>query len=134
VVSQDETEGGLRQILNFGHTIGHAIEAISGYGTYLHGEAISIGQVAAARLSSRQAGLPAGDVNRIERLFVEAGLPVRIDLGRRKLQRLKQAMLLDKKVAGGEITFVLAQGIGQVSWGHKVPLDRVGSVLTERLS
>ena len=51
VVGQDETESGLRAILNFGHTIGHAIEAISGYGKYLHGEAISIGQIAAARLS-----------------------------------------------------------------------------------
>src|SRR6185436_15778596 len=52
VVSQDETESGLRAILNFGHTIGHAIEAISGYGKFLHGEAISIGQVAAARIST----------------------------------------------------------------------------------
>src|SRR5208283_2685627 len=58
VVRQDETETGLRAILNFGHTIGHAIEAIAGYGKYLHGEAISIGQVAAAKLSVRAAGLP----------------------------------------------------------------------------
>ena len=58
VVGQDETESGLRAILNFGHTIGHALEAISGYGKYLHGEAISIGQVAAARLSQELLGLP----------------------------------------------------------------------------
>src|SRR6266478_4644580 len=58
VVGQDEKESGLRAILNFGHTIGHAIEAISGYGAFLHGEAISIGQVAAARLSARGLGLP----------------------------------------------------------------------------
>src|SRR5947207_2076119 len=58
VVRQDEHEGGLRAILNFGHTIGHALEAISHYGKYLHGEAISIGQVAAARLSAQVLGLP----------------------------------------------------------------------------
>src|SRR4051812_5397280 len=58
VVSEDETEAGLRAILNFGHTIGHAIEAISGYRKYLHGEAISIGQIAAARLSAMHLGLP----------------------------------------------------------------------------
>src|SRR5262249_48480678 len=61
VVAQDETESGLRAILNFGHTIGHALEAISQYGVSLHGEAISIGQVAAARLSARAAGLPASE-------------------------------------------------------------------------
>jgi len=59
VVGQDETEGGLRAILNFGHTIGHAIENSSGYGKFLHGEAIAIGQVAAANLSKQILGLPA---------------------------------------------------------------------------
>ncbi len=59
VVRQDETESGLRAILNFGHTIGHALEAISHYGKYLHGEAIAIGQVAAAKLSAQVLGLPA---------------------------------------------------------------------------
>ncbi len=73
VVGQDETEGGLRAILNFGHTIGHAIENISGYGKYLHGEAIAIGQVAAARLSAEALGLPAGDVERVTELFKRAG-------------------------------------------------------------
>ena len=63
VVAQDETESGLRAILNFGHTIGHALEAISNYGKYLHGEAISIGQVAAAKLSQEVLGLPAADVD-----------------------------------------------------------------------
>ena len=58
VVGQDETESGLRAILNFGHTIGHAIENISGYGKFLHGEAIAIGQVAAARLSALLMGFP----------------------------------------------------------------------------
>src|SRR5208337_4424395 len=80
VVSQDETESGLRAILNFGHTIGHAIENISGYGKYLHGEAIAIGQVAAARLSARVLGIPGRDVERIAGLFKRIGLPVTINL------------------------------------------------------
>src|ERR1044072_5547126 len=76
VVSQDETETGLRAILNFGHTVGHALEAISGYGKCLHGEAIAIGQVCAARLSERILGLPGADVERIRALRERAGLPV----------------------------------------------------------
>src|SRR4029077_3593309 len=73
VVRQDETEGGLRAILNFGHTIGHALEAISHYGKYLHGEAISIGQVAAAKLSVQVLKLPAVEAQRITDLFQRAG-------------------------------------------------------------
>src|SRR5258707_9888192 len=75
VVGQDETETGLRAILNFGHTIGHALENISGYGKYLHGEAIAIGQVAASKLSGELLGLPGADVERITELFRRAGLP-----------------------------------------------------------
>jgi len=114
VVGQDEKESGLRAILNFGHTIGHAIEAISGYGAYLHGEAISIGQVAAARLSARGLGLPEEDVTRIVGLFSRAGLPTSIRLNAAQLARLINAMSLDKKVSGGQVKFVLAQKIGKV--------------------
>ena len=121
VVGQDETETGLRAILNFGHTIGHAIEAISGYGRYLHGEAIAIGQVAAARLSAAVLGLPAEEVERITRLFERAGLPTTIDLPLAKRARLLAAMKLDKKVSGGLLKFVLARRIGEVVWGQKVP-------------
>src|SRR5205823_8295923 len=92
VVGQDETETGLRAILNFGHTIGHALEATSGYGKYLHGEAISIGQVAAARLSSRLTGLPERDANRIKNLFRGAGLPTEITMTRAQFDRLVAAM------------------------------------------
>jgi len=129
VVGQDETESGLRAILNFGHTIGHAIENISGYGKFLHGEAISIGQVAAAKLSQNVLGLPSGDVERIEKLFVQAGLPVKIKFNAAQRKKLFGAMKLDKKVSGGEITFVLAQKIGKVVWNQKVPADLIESVL-----
>ncbi len=120
VVGQDETESGLRAILNFGHTIGHAIENISGYGKYLHGEAISIGQVAAARISAAVLGLPELDVERIRALFQVAELPTQIRLNAVQRKKLFAAMRLDKKVSGGEIKFVLAKKIGETVWGQKV--------------
>jgi 3-dehydroquinate synthase len=131
VVGQDETEGGLRAILNFGHTIGHAIENISGYGKFLHGEAISIGQVAAAKLSRAVPGLPERDVERIKNLFQRAGLPVQIGLNSAKRQKLLAAMRLDKKVSGGEIKFVLAEKIGKVSWGRHIPENLIHGALDE---
>jgi 3-dehydroquinate synthase len=131
VVGQDETDDGLRAILNFGHTIGHALEAISGYGTYLHGEAIAIGQVAAAELSARLTGLPAADVTRIRNLFRRAGLPVAVKLNAPRRAQLLAAMKLDKKVSGGEIKFVLAKKIGKVEYGRNVPLSLIKGTLRE---
>jgi 3-dehydroquinate synthase len=134
VVGQDETESGLRAILNFGHTIGHAIENSAGYGKYLHGEAIAIGQVAAAKLSHQILGLPSGDVTRIEKMFVHAGLPVKIKLSLAQRKKLFAAMKVDKKVSAGEIKFVLAEKIGKVVWSQRVPdkliqqtLDKTGN-------
>jgi 3-dehydroquinate synthase len=121
VVGKDETETGLRSILNFGHTIGHAIENSSGYGKCLHGEAIAIGQVAAARLSHKVLGLPERDVERVKNLFVRAGLPTRIKLNPVQRKKLFAAMKLDKKVSDGEVKFVLARKIGAVEFGKKVP-------------
>jgi 3-dehydroquinate synthetase len=131
VVRQDETETGLRAILNFGHTIGHALENISGYGTYLHGEAISIGQVAAAKISVALTGLAKEEAARIEKLFLRAGLPVAVKLSPSRRARLLQAMQLDKKVSAGQVKFVLARKIGEVESGHKVPPDLIEKVLTE---
>ncbi len=130
VVSQDETESGLRAILNFGHTIGHAIENSVGYGKFLHGEAISIGQVAAAKLSNRILKLPQHDVERIENLFRRAGLPPQIKLNSAQRQKLFSAMRLDKKVSGGEIKFVLAKKIGRVVWGQKVSPALIDEILS----
>jgi 3-dehydroquinate synthase len=130
VVGQDETESGQRAILNFGHTIGHALEAISHYGKYLHGEAIAIGQVAAAKLSARGLGLSAREVVRINDLFERTGLPTSAKLNTRQRQRLLGAMRLDKKVSGGEITFVLAKRIGKVVWGQKVADSLIAQTLT----
>ena len=129
VVRQDETEGGLRAILNFGHTIGHGLEAISSYGKYLHGEALSIGQVAAARLSRELSGLPPDDVQRITKLLQAVGLPTHVRLASNQRAKLHAAMKLDKKVSGGDIKFVLARRIGQVVFGCKVPTSAVDAVL-----
>ncbi len=129
VASQDETESGLRAILNYGHTIGHGLEAISRYGKYLHGEAISIGQVAAAHLSARVLGLPARDVTRIREIFAAAGLPIGLKLRPAQRAALFEAMRLDKKVSGGEIKFVLARQIGQVEFGVKVPAEAIHAAL-----
>jgi 3-dehydroquinate synthase len=129
VVGQDETESGLRAILNFGHTIGHAIEAISGYGKYLHGEAISIGQVAAAKISAEQMGFPEEDVARVTQLFKRAGLPTNIKLTSVQRAKLFGAMKLDKKVSAGEIKFVLARKIGHVEFGQKVGTDTINRAI-----
>jgi 3-dehydroquinate synthase len=131
VVGQDEMEIGLRAILNFGHTIGHAIEAISGYGAYLHGEAIAIGMVAAARLSAELTGLSEPQVRRIAALLSRAGLPTTIRLDARQQTRLKEAMKLDKKVSAGEVKFVLARRIGEVTPGHLVSADLIARVLAQ---
>jgi 3-dehydroquinate synthase len=129
VVGQDETEGGLRAILNFGHTIGHALENSAGYGVILHGEAIAIGQVGAARLSQKVLGLPGAEVARIQSLLAALGLPTRARLSRSGRMRLLKAMSLDKKVCGGEVRFVLAERLGRVKWGQSVPGQWVEGVL-----
>jgi 3-dehydroquinate synthase len=129
VVGQDETESGLRAILNFGHTIGHAVENSSGYGKFLHGEAISIGQVAAAKLSRAVLGLASHDVERIENLFSKAGLPVKLKLNSATRKKLLTAMQLDKKVNGGEVKFVLADRIGRVKFGCRVAPKLIDQVL-----
>lgn len=120
IVTGDETENAHRACLNFGHTIGHAIENTAGYGRYLHGEAISIGQVAAAHLSAKFAGLPETEVERIRQLFLQAGLPVTYKTRPETRTRLFTAMQHDKKVHGGEIKFVLARKLGEVELARTV--------------
>jgi 3-dehydroquinate synthase len=120
VVGRDEFDHGLRAILNFGHTIGHALEAVSGYGTFLHGEAISLGQVGASWLSNRLLGLPDQEFQRIRALLQRAGLPACLRITEAQSRKLLDAMTLDKKVTAGKIRFVLARRIGRVEFGHAV--------------
>ena len=111
VVAQDERESGLRAILNFGHTFGHAIEAGMGYGNWLHGEAVGVGMVLAADLSHRLGQLSAVELERIRALTEAAGLPtVAPKLG---VDEMIQMMRLDKKSTAGNIQFVLLNGIGK---------------------
>jgi 3-dehydroquinate synthase len=110
VVGSDERESGLRAILNFGHTFGHAIEAGLGYGEWLHGEAVGCGMVMAADLSHRLGLMPAEFVGRIRQLCQRAGLPVVApDLG---ADRYLALMQVDKKAEGGEIRFVVIDALG----------------------
>jgi 3-dehydroquinate synthase len=112
IVAEDEFEKlGLRALLNFGHTIGHAIENTAGYGRYLHGEAISLGLVAALRLSVRKAGLPEKDADRVKTLLQKYKLPVTLpdDLA---TDDLMAALRRDKKFAAGQIRFVLTSEPG----------------------
>ena len=113
VVRQDEREGGLRAILNFGHTFGHAIEAGMGYGAWLHGEAVGCGMVMAADLSHRAGLIDAATVTRLKALVAAAGLPVTApDLG---VQRWLELMEVDKKNEGGAIKFILLKPLGSPS-------------------
>jgi 3-dehydroquinate synthase len=110
VVRQDEREGGLRAILNFGHTFGHAIEAGLGYGEWLHGEAVGCGMVMAADLSHRLGFIDAATNSRIRALVQAAGLPVVApDLG---IERWLELMEVDKKNEGGQIKFILLKPLG----------------------
>lgn len=110
VVRQDEREGGLRAILNFGHTFGHAIEAGMGYGKWLHGEAVGCGMVMAADLSHRLGFIDALTRNRMVALVKAAGLPVVApDLG---TERWLELMEVDKKNEGGQIKFILLKPLG----------------------
>ena len=120
VVGRDEREGGLRAILNFGHTFGHALEACAGYGALLHGEAVAIGMVFAARLSERITGLASGSTAGIEKQLRAFDLPVRAPQGS-DWARLRTAMAADKKSSAGQIRWVLARAPGNATPGHTVP-------------
>ena len=115
VVAQDEREAGLRAILNFGHTFGHAIEAGMGYGEWLHGEAVGCGMVMATRLSAALGMVDAAFAARLVKLIAAAGLPVRGPVldSEDNAGRYLALMRLDKKAQAGAITFVLIDGPGR---------------------
>ena len=112
VVSSDEKEGGLRRVLNFGHTAGHALEAATKYRRFLHGEAVAWGMLAATRLAADHGRLPVGDAERITRLIVSYG-PVP-SLDGIAPASLAAHLAVDKKVRDGKLHFVLPRRIGEV--------------------
>jgi len=113
VVAEDETEQGLRAILNFGHTVGHAVEALTEYKVYTHGEAVGIGIAAAARLAESLGMFEPADRERVINLIRRSGLPVDIP-GGVSPKAMIDSFYHDKKVTGGRLTFVLPERIGKV--------------------
>jgi len=112
VVAEDERESGVRAILNYGHTFGHAIEAALGYGKWLHGEAVGTGMLLAADLSARMGLLQADDVQRIENIIDSAQLPTRAP-AHMDYASFMRYMSVDKKVEAGNIRLVLLQALGR---------------------
>jgi 3-dehydroquinate synthase len=128
VVSRDERESGLRAILNYGHTIGHAIETVTSYRKYLHGEAVAAGMGVEASISKTMGLIEEDQVARIKALIEAYGLPASAPEVR-GLDALLSTMQLDKKTVSGELTFILPEKIGAVRIERGVP----ASVISETL-
>ncbi len=127
VVRADERESGMRMILNYGHTFGHALEAVTGYGTLLHGEAVAIGMVLAADLAARRGTLPPNAAARIRDVIVRAGLPATPPPA--DPQAILDAMGMDKKATDGRIRLILPERIGAVQITDQVPTTVIADVL-----
>jgi 3-dehydroquinate synthase len=131
VVSADEHETGVRAILNFGHTFGHAIEAAGGFSTYTHGEAVAIGMIWATALSQRMGLCQPELLVRVKQLLQSLGLPIAL---KAHINGIRDTLLLDKKAVAGRLRFILAEGLGQVSMRDDVPSGLVEEVIEEGLS
>ncbi|WP_046021938.1 3-dehydroquinate synthase [Magnetospira sp. QH-2] len=138
VVAADERESGQRALLNLGHTFGHVLEKLCGYGDrLLHGEAVAVGMVQALDLSVRLGLCPADDLTRLRRHLTVVGLPTGI--GNLKdsswsVETMLDLMASDKKVQDGRVTFVLARGIGQSFLSRDVPIDSLKQMLSDSLN
>jgi 3-dehydroquinate synthase len=119
VVELDEKEADIRAVLNYGHTLGHAFEAVSGYRDLVHGEAVAIGMVLAAKVSRAEGICSTADFDRIRDLLIRHGLPVEVPAFDR--QKLLNAVAADKKSKGGSITYICNQGIGMYAMSHHTP-------------
>ena len=131
VVTADEREGGLRAILNYGHTLGHVVETLCGYGTFLHGEAVGMGMLAAGELSLLMGLWSQADQDRQKALVAAAGLPVQLPA--LDPEAVLACLQGDKKVRNGRVRFVLPTSIGNVQISDDVSPDHIRQVL-ERLA
>ena len=129
IVAEDETETGVRATLNLGHTFGHAIETGTGYGSYLHGEAVAIGTCLAAELSRRKGWLNDADVERIIELFKKCNLPINPP-GQIDSHRFLELMAVDKKNVDGQIKLILLTKIGVAT----LPIDVDNNLLIQTLN
>jgi 3-dehydroquinate synthase len=120
VVAADEREGGRRALLNFGHTLGHALEKVTGYAGVLHGEGVALGMVYALELSAAVRGFPAAEARRVRTLLRMFALPVAPGAGL-GWDEVRAAMNVDKKAAGGQVRFVLSDGLGRSDLPAAVP-------------
>lgn len=127
IVAEDERESGRRVLLNLGHTFGHAIEAATGFGPWLHGEAVAAGIVLASELSARAGVLRREDAARVTELIRSAGLPTRAPA--LAPARWHELMAIDKKSAGGRLRFVLLEGLGRAQLHGGVDPRLVDEVL-----
>jgi 3-dehydroquinate synthase len=128
IVSQDERETlGVRVLLNYGHTIGHAIEAATGYDSYLHGEAVSVGMMGAARIGQQMGMMSTDMVDRQTALLEAFGLP--LTCGGVDVDAIEDAMRSDKKTSSGAIRWVLLDGIGNAVTRNDVPPELVRRTL-----
>ena len=132
VVSRDEKETlGLRVLLNYGHTVGHALEVVTKYKKYLHGEAVSLGMMAAAKIGNIVGLTPASDVERQRSLLQAYSLPVNMD--KISIPELQQAMTLDKKNSAGSIKWVVLNGIGHATTKADISNEVVEEVLRDMM-
>ena len=137
VVSQDEKEAGLRAILNYGHTIGHAVESLTGYRLVNHGEAVAIGMVAAGQLAIALGLWPQEAADRQQRVIQAAGLPTQLPAQLANPDAVEQilaALQSDKKVLSGKVRFVLPTQIGSVIVTDQVDAETIRTVLISGLS
>ncbi|HIF89012.1 MAG TPA: 3-dehydroquinate synthase [Candidatus Thioglobus sp.] len=133
IVAEDEFEAGNRALLNLGHTFGHGIENTLGYGTYLHGEAVSVGMLMAAKLSELEGDLTATCVERVVQLLNQANLPCEINKEITEAQ-LFAAMSLDKKAIDGNIRLVLLRGLGDAYLSQDYSEDNLNQVVRDFIS
>lgn len=129
IVEQDEKENGLRAILNFGHTVGHAIESVTGYSRYTHGEAVALGMLCEVLLAHRMGLVRVSLVDRLMALLKQANLPIKIPSI--DIDNLIGVMAHDKKNMGGDIVFVLPTGIGKVDIFTKLDNKLLRQVLKQ---
>ncbi len=131
VVEQDEQEGSLRAILNFGHTIGHALEGITQYKTFTHGEAIALGMVSASLVGEEMGITSPGDTRELTRAFLTFGFETQLP-PLLSVRGIAELLALDKKSVGGAARFVLMDKIGHVTPGHDVPQAAIERALTRQ--
>jgi 3-dehydroquinate synthase len=128
IVSLDEKEAGIRMVLNFGHTIGHAIETVTKYSEYTHGQAVAIGMVAACLIAKELDMIDDTIVKRVKDLLEKLRLPTTVDL---QSDKVISSLKVDKKIRDGKIKFVLPKKIGKVEIVDDVPIPVIRKVLKQ---